>query len=324
MEVTRRSASLGALLLALGFSEGAVAQSYPNKNVRLIVPIAAGSLTDIVARILAEGLSRASGQNYVVENRPGAGTALGSAIVAQAPPDGYTLLLGTVSLVILPAIDNKLQFNPFVDLQPVTLITEVPNILLVHASVPANTLPELIAYAKKNPGKLSFASQGFGATGHMAGELLKQVAGIDINHVPYRGSAPAAQDLIAGHVHMLFDALPLAVANSQNSSVKALAITAPERAKAMPDVPTTAEYGLGDVQTSSWFGLYAPANTPASIITWLNDQTQRTFRAPAVNDKMVAQGNRLRLLGPAEFKAFMAKDAERWRRVAEIGKIRVE
>jgi tripartite-type tricarboxylate transporter receptor subunit TctC len=324
MDVTRRSAGLGAFLFALGLTQGAVAQSYPNKNVRLVVPQAAGGVADVVARILADGLAKASGQNFVVENRAGAGTALGSAIVAQAAPDGYALLLGTVSLAILPAIDSKLQFNPSLDLQPVTLVADVPNVLLVHSSVPANTLPELIAYAKKNPGKLSYASQGVGTTGHMAGELLKQVAGIDVNHVPYRGSAPAAQDLIAGHVHILFDALPLAISNSRNSSVKALAIAAPERAKAMPDVPTTAEFGLGDVQTSAWFGLYAPAKTPTSIITWLNEQTQKAFRAPEVYDKLMSQGNLLRLLGPDDFKAYMAKDAERWRRVAEIGKIRVE
>ena len=315
-----RVAAVGFLALVWAVTPG-MAETFPSKNIRLIVPQGAGGMADMVGRILANDISQSSGQNVVVENRAGGGTMIGSDVVAKAAPDGYTLLLGTVSLAILPAIDSTLPFNPEKDLIPITLIADVPNVLLVHSSVPVKSLQELIDYAKKNPGKLSYASQGMGTTGHMAAELFKQVAGIDITHVPYRGSAPAAQDLIAGHVHLLFDALPLAVANLKNDSVRALAIAAPKRADVLPDVPTMAESGLPAVQTSAWFGLYAPAKTPEPIVKWLNDQAVKSFSAEETRKRLLSQGASLPLLQPEAFTAYMAKDAQRWSDVAKVGKI---
>lgn len=321
MEFSRRAALTGSIV-ALMAAQSSYAQSYPAGNIRLIVPQGAGGLADVLGRFLAKGLSESSRQNVFVENRPGAGTVIGSDVVVKAPPDGYTLLLATVSLSILPAIDDSLPFDPAKDLAPVTLIADVPSVLLVHKSVPADTLEDFVAYAKKNPGKLSYASQGVGTTGHMAGELLKQAAGIDIAHVPYRGGGPAAQDLLAGHVHMLFDALPLAVTNLQNDSVKALAVTSAERVKALPTVPTTSEAGLPAVQSSAWFGLFAPSKTPETVIQWLHEATTKTFNDPSVRGKLVDQGTLLPLLGPAELRAYMAKDTKRWTDVARAGNIR--
>lgn len=310
---------IAAVLIGL---PGASAQTYPDKNIRIIVPQGAGGMADMIGRYLANGILKDTGQTAVVENRAGGGTMIGSDIVAKSAPDGYNILLGTVSLTIVPAIDGTVPFNPQTDLVPVSRIAEMPSVLLVHKSVPATTLQELVDYAKKNPGKLSYASQGIGTTGHMAGELFKQVAGIDLTHVPYRGSAPAAQDLIAGHVHILFDALPLAVSNLKNDSVRALAIASTKRSDALPNVPTTTEAGFPAIQIAAWFGLFAPKDTPQPIINTLYGFVTKTFNTPDVRDKLSTQGADLPLTEPAAFKEFMVKDTERWRGVAETGKIK--
>jgi tripartite-type tricarboxylate transporter receptor subunit TctC len=321
---TRRQAlRFAGLLLGLA-ALPAWGQAYPSQVVKLVVPQAPGGMADLVARLLAQGLTEAGKQNVVVENRPGGGTMIGSDVVAKAAPDGHTLLLGTVSLAILPGIESKMPFDPQKDLAPVVQIADVPNVLLVHKSVPANSVQELVAYAKANPGKLTYASQGMGTTGHMAGELFRQTAGIDITHVPYRGSAPAAQDLIAGQVHMLFDVLPLAMANLKNDSVKALAIAAPERAAVLPDVPSMAEAGLPQVRTSAWFGLLAPAGTPAPVLDWLNRETNRIFQAPAVRDRLVSQGSALSLGSGEAFAAYLAADTRRWTEVARKAGIKAQ
>lgn len=319
--------TLASVIATLAFISAAAelaAQSYPSKSVRIIVPQGAGGMADMIGRFLANGMTQDTKQPAVVENRAGGGTMIGSDLVAKAEPDGHTLLLGTVSLAIVPAIDGTLPFNPATDLVPISEIAQVANVLLIHKSVPAQNLKELIDYAKKNPGKLSYASQGVGTTGHMAGELFKQAAGIDITHVPYRGSAPAAQDLIAGHVQLLFDVLPLAVANLKNGSIRAIAIAAPQRAAALPDVPTTAEAGFAVVQTAAWFGLFAPKGTPDSVVKWLHDVVKKVFAAPDIREKLTAQGALLPLSDPATFKEFMARDTVRWRGVAETGKIKVQ
>jgi len=318
-----RCIAIALTAMVSGFAPTALAQDYPERAIRLVVPQAAGGMADMTGRFLANGITEASMQPAVVENRPGGGTMIGSDVVARAEPDGYTLLLGTVSLTILPAIDNNLPFDPVADLTPISRLTEMPSVLLVHKSVPATTLKELVDYAKKNPGKLSYASQGIGTTGHMAGELFKQVAGIDMTHVPYRGSAPAAQDLIAGHVQLLFDALPLAIGNLKNGNIRAIAIASPERSKALPDVPTTAEAGLPSVLISAWFGLYAPAKTPDTIVNWLSEQAERTFNNPDVRKKLEGMGAMLPLTKPADFKRYMSEDVERWNKVAKAGKITI-
>lgn len=317
-----RHSIAAAVAVAMLSCAPAFANEYPSRTIRLIVPQAAGGMADMVGRLLANGITQESKQPAIVENRPGGGTMIGSDVVARATPDGYTLLLGTVSLAILPAIETTLPFDPETDLIPISQIADVANVLLVHESVPAKTLQELIEYARKNPGKLSYASQGPGTTGHMAGELFKQAAGLDITHVPYRGSAPAAQDLLAGHVQILFDALPLAITNVKTGKVRALAITTPERAKALPDVPTTAEAGLPTVRTSAWFGLFAPAKTPDSVVQWLSENTLKIFKDPSVRAKMEALGAMMPLSDPESFKRYMKEDLQRWSKVAEIGKLK--
>jgi tripartite-type tricarboxylate transporter receptor subunit TctC len=297
-------------------------QAYPSRTVKLVVPQAAGGAADLLGRLLADGLSKASNQTVVVENRVGAGTVMGTDSVAKAAPDGYTLLMGTFAMAVLPGIDSKLPFDPVKDLIPVVQIADVPSVLLVNKSVPAQSLKELIAYAKANPGKLSFASQGLATSGHMKGELLKQTAGIDITHVPYRGSAPAAQDLIAGHVHMLFQTVTLAASDLQNDSIRAIAITSAKRSPVLPNVPTIAEAGMPAVESSVWFGLFAPAGTPADIVNWLNTEANKIFQTPAVRDRLTAQGMNLPLGTAAAFQQFVASESKRWVEVAQRGNIK--
>src|SRR6187551_1329048 len=258
------------------------AQDYPNRPIRIIVPLAAGGMADILARTIAAKLSEA-GHTAVVENRTGGSGVIGADAVAKSAPDGYTLLMGLHATQAILVHLQKLPYDPAKDFAPVVHVATVPNVLLVNAAVPANSLRELIAYAKANPDKLTFASQGNGSTGHMIGEQFKVAAGIALTHVPYRGAAPASQDLVAGHVSMLFDIVPLAVSNLQSGKVRALAVCAPERVKVLPDVPTIAEAGLPGMEAGAWFGLFAPAGTPPAAVAWVNQEARKAFAAPEMS-----------------------------------------
>jgi tripartite-type tricarboxylate transporter receptor subunit TctC len=317
-----------ALLFAGGaFAAGAGrahAQDYPSRPIRIIVPLAAGGMADILARVIAQKINEATGHAVVVENRTGGGGVIGADAVAKSPADGYTLLMGLHATQAILVHLQKLPYDPAKDFAPVVHIATVPNVLLVHNSVPANSLAELIAHAKANPLKLTFASQGNGSTGHMIGEQFKVAAGIALTHVPYRGAAPASQDLLAGHVSMLFDIVPLAVSNLQSGKVRALAVCAPERVKVLPDVPTIAEAGLPGMEAGAWFGLFAPAGTPPAAIAWVNGEARKAFAAPEIRDRFAGQGALLPLGPPDQFGQHVAAETERWGALIRRAGIKME
>ena len=287
------------------------AQTYPSQPIKIVVPTAPGGVADIVGRSFAQKLNEA-GKTAVVENKTGAGGAIAADFVAKSPPDGYTIYVGFhATNAILPHL-QKLNYNPETDLLPVTIAAKTANVLVVNPSVPAKSMKELIAYAKANPGKLTFASQGNGSTGHNVGEQFKSAAGIDINHVPYRGAAPAAQDLIAGHVTMLFDVLTTAVPQIKSDKVRAIAIADAKRAKSLPEVPTVAEAGLPELESGPWFGFFVPAGTPKPVIDWLYAEAKKAFNSPEVQAQFEKQGLTAMLGTPEQTRAFVAGEYKRW------------
>ena len=282
------AARAAAIAAALALTAPAHAQDYPSKPIKVLVPAAAGGIGDILPRIMGQKLAE-SGHTMIVENRTAGAGVVAADAVAKAPPDGYLLLLGNQGLLSIRPHLTKLPYDTTKDLAPVILLVTVPNILIVHPSVPAKNLQELIAYAKANPGKLSYASQGVGASGHIAGELFKQAAGVDITHVPYRGAAPAAQDLAAGHVSMMFDVVSLALGPLNAGAVRALGVASTERVATLPNVPTMAEQGY-PMEIGAWFGLSAPAGTPPAVISWLNREANAVFSKPDARDRFVFAG----------------------------------
>jgi tripartite-type tricarboxylate transporter receptor subunit TctC len=274
------------------------------------VPAAPGGIGDMLPRIVAQKLGEA-GVTMVVENRTGGAGVVAAEAVAKAPPDGYLLLLGNQGQLAVRPHLAKLPYDSIKDFAPVLLMVTVPNILIVHGSVPAKTLPELIAYAKANPGKLSYASQGIGASGHIAGELFKLAAGVDITHVPYRGAAPAAQDLAAGHVSMMFDVVSLALGPIRSGAVRAIGVAAKERVAVLPEVPTLAEGGQ-PLEVGAWFGLLAPAGTPKPVIDWLNRESTKALSTREARERFVAQGASLPLGTPESFRNFIAAQSARF------------
>jgi tripartite-type tricarboxylate transporter receptor subunit TctC len=314
-----------AVALATLAATPAAAQSYPAKPIKIIVSLAPGGLADILARAAAQHLGDVGKQSVVVENRTGAGGVIGADAAAKSPPDGYTLYVGLHSTnAILPFLNSKLPYDPAKDFVPVIHIATFPNVLVVNAAVPAKSVSELVAYIKANPGRVSYASQGNGSSGHMAGEQFKQVAGVDIIHVPYRGAAPAAQDLISGQVQMMFDSITLQMAQLSAGTVRALAVTSAQRVAAIPDVPTMSEAGFADVQGGAWFGLFAPTGTPREAIDWLNRETRKAFAASEVRERMLGQGALLPLGSPEDFGAFVAAERNRWGEVIRRGGIKAE
>jgi tripartite-type tricarboxylate transporter receptor subunit TctC len=302
----------------------AQAQTYPTQPIKLIVATPPGGIADLVGRTLAQKLSEA-GKTAVVENRTGGAGTIGAAAVAKSPPDGYTLFIGFHQThTVLPHLMAKLPYDAVKDFAPVTLIVASANVLVVHPSVPANTVKELIAHAKANPGKLRYASQGNGSSGHIVGEQFKLATGTDIVHVPYRGAAPAIQDLVAGHVSMMFDIAPLAKAQIEGKNVRGLAVAGSKRLSVLPDLPSMAEVGLPELEGGPWFGLLAPAGTPRPIIDWLNAETKKAFSAPEVRQRFGSQGMDLPLNTPEEFAAFMAADSKRWGDVIRRAGIKIE
>jgi tripartite-type tricarboxylate transporter receptor subunit TctC len=304
---------IGAALV-LAFAPGpAAAQDYPRQPIKIIVPLAAGGMADIFARTFAQKVGEATGATIVVENRTGGGGAIGADAVAKAPADGYTLLMGFHAvLTILPQLGGKLPYDPSKDFTPVALVAGVPNVLVVNPALPVKSVKELVDYAKANPGKITYASQGNGSTGHMAGEQFRFAAGVDIVHVPYRGAAPAIQDLVAGHTAMMFDILSLAIPQIKDGKMRALAIATPQRAKVVPDLPTMAEAGYPGVEGGPWFGLVAPAGTPQPAIEWLNREARKAFAAPDVRDRFNSQGVEFALGSAQDFAAYIAADYKRW------------
>jgi len=320
-----RIAACIALALALCVHAGAHAQDYPSRPVRIIVPTTAAGLTDLAARLLAQKLGAVAKQPFVVENRPGGGGTIGAEAVARSAPDGYTLLMGFHGVnAILPALGAKMPLDPVRDLDPVVLLITVPNVLVVGPNVAASTVQELVALARARPGTLTFASQGNGSSGHLAGELFRISTGIEIVHVPYKGPAEAIRDVMNGQVTMMFDVVTLALPNVKAGKVRALAVATRERVAAAGDIPSMAEAGLPAVEVGAWFALYAPAKTPRPVIDWLNAEAVKAFGDPEIRDRFTAQGSSVPLGPPEALGSYAANELARWRRVGQAASIRLD
>jgi tripartite-type tricarboxylate transporter receptor subunit TctC len=309
-------------LLAFGLASfagigGAVALDYPTKPVRWIVGYPAGGSTDIVARLIGQYLSEKLGQQFVIENRPGAGNNLGTEQVVRAAPDGYTLLLINPANAVNATLYEKLSFNFIQDIAPVTGFIRTPNVMEVNPSVPVKTVPEFIAYAKANPGKINLASSGNGTSIHMSGELFKMMAGLDMVHVPYRGSAPMLTDLIGGQVQVTFDNMPSSIEHIRAGRLRALAVTTAVRSDALPDVPVVADF-LPGYEASSWFGAGVPKGTPAEIVEKLNKEMNAALADPKIKERLDALGG-ISLAGtPADFGKVIAEETEKWAKVVKF------
>ncbi|QTN30754.1 tripartite tricarboxylate transporter substrate binding protein [Rhodoferax sp. AJA081-3] len=323
------AASAAALCALTGL--GAHAQgAWPNKPVRIVVPFAPGGTTDILARAVAPELSRVFGQQFVVENKAGAGGNLGAEAVAKSAPDGYTLLMGTVGTHgINRALYPKLAYDPIKDFAPVTLVASVPNVMVVNAELAKanniNTVQDFVKLAKSRPGKLNMASSGNGTSIHLAGELFKSQTGTFMTHIPYRGSGPALLDLVGGQVDVMFDNLPSAMQLIKGGKIKALALTSSTRSAALPDAPTIEEAaGLKGFEATSWFGLLAPAGTPPDVVNRIQQEVTRALASPAINEKMVAQGAIPSGNTPAQFAALIDSEHKKWAQVVKVSGARVD
>ena len=311
------------LLLALAVPCTAAA-AYPDHPIRIVVPVAPGGGNDIVARLLARRLSDRWGQPVVVDNRPGASTAIGSEIVARATPDGYTIMLCSVSFAINAAARAKLPFDPIRDFAPITQVARVPQIVVVNPSLPAASLKEFIALAKAKPGQLNYASAGNGSSTHLAMELLMEMAGIALNHVPYKGTGPGMTDVIAGHVQVTFNAIPPVLPHVKSGKVRALGVANPRRFPTLPDVPTFGEAGLPGYTFASWFGIMAPARTPREILRQLNEELVRIIRDPEVNKTFIELGIDPLGTTPEEFGKNLRADIARSSELVRKHNIRAE
>jgi len=316
----RRTLLLGPLALATALAAGhlpAAAQAYPTKPIHLVVGYAAGGSTDSVARLLGQKLSEILGQPVVVENKPGAGATIASESVAKAAPDGYTLFMSTIANTINTTLYKRLAFDFERDFAPVSLVATVPNVLVVNPQVPATTVKEFIALAKSKPGELYFGSSGSGSSVHLSGELFNMVAGVKLTHVPYKGSAPAAVDLMSGQIQAMFDNLSTALPYIKAGRLRALAVTSAERSPAAPDIPTMAEAGLPDCEVLSWFALVAPAKTPKDILDRLNAATVKALADPAVKQQFEALGADPVSSPPGALAAFITTETAKWAKVVK-------
>ncbi|HTV31073.1 MAG TPA: tripartite tricarboxylate transporter substrate binding protein [Xanthobacteraceae bacterium] len=319
MSLTPTKLTLSILAIA-SLACGAFAQSsaYPDRPVSMVVTFAAGGSSDVLARAVAEAMSHSLGQQIAVDNRPGAGGQIGAEAVAHAAPDGYTVLFGTNgTLGIGPALYKNLRYDPFHDLAPVGLLHKLPLLLIVNPSVPAKDLHDLIDYGRTNPGKLSFASAGVGSVSHLAGELFKEDAKIDILHVPYKGGGAAVTDLISGRVSMMLETIPNALPLARSGQMRAIAVTTKERSSSAPEIPTMAESGLSDFDVSAWTGLFVPGGTPRAVIDRLNGETRKIAGEKHYVDLIQSMGTNVAASSPEEFGAFVRDDVARWTKVIE-------
>jgi tripartite-type tricarboxylate transporter receptor subunit TctC len=320
--------TVNALLCAAAvlFGTHASAQAtYPSHPVRLVVPFPAGGTTDILARAVAQRLSEVWGQQVVVDNRPGAGGNIGTELVAKAAPDGYTLEMGTVGThAINASLYSHLPYDPVKDFAPVILVAGVPNVLVVNPALPVNSVQELIAYAKANPGKLNFASSGSGTSIHLSGELFKVMTGVSMTHVPYKGSAPALTDLMGGQVQLMFDNLPSSLPFIKAGKLRALAVTSAARSTALPDLPTLQEAGVPGFEASSWFGVLAPAGTPREIVLRINGEVAKWLATPEARDKLASQGAIAAGGTPDDFVRHIAAETAKWAKVVKASGAKVD
>ena len=313
---------LTALVVAVAIAP-AVAADYPNKPVRWVVPYPPGGTTDILARLIGNYLSEHLGQTFIIENKPGGGNNIGTEFVARAPHDGYTLLLVNPANGINQSLYKNLKFDLLKDIVPVAGITRVPNVMEVNPNFPAKTVAEFIAYAKANPGKVNMGSSGTGTSVHMSGELFMSMAGIKMAHVPYRGSAPALTDLMAGTVDVMFDNMPSSIGHIQGGKIRAMAVTTEARSKALPDIPTVAETVPG-YEASAWFGIGAPKGTPADVIDKLNKTVNEALKDPKMIERLADLGGAPMGGTPADFGKIMADEVAKWKKVVDFSGATVE
>jgi tripartite-type tricarboxylate transporter receptor subunit TctC len=322
-QTTRRRAftfALGAMALGTGLLTTAPASlaqtAYPTKTITIVVPFPAGGTTDILARILGQYMGTALGQPLIVDNRAGAGGNIGGQVAARAPADGYTLFMGTVGTHAINAgLYKKMPFDPVKDFAPLTRVAMVPNVLVANPSQPFKTVPELIAYAKVNPGKVTYGSSGNGSSIHLSGELFKTMAKVDMVHVPYKGSAPAVNDLLGGQIAIMFDNLPSALPHIKAGKLRAIAVTSAKRSPELPNVPTIAESGVPGYEATSWFGMFAPAATPPAIVAQLNAVIVKALNDPEIKKRISEQGAEVHPETPAEFAAYIQKESAKWGKV---------
>ncbi len=326
---TRRT-MLGLVLsaAACASSGAALAQTaaYPSRPVRMIVPFTAGGTTDIFARLVGDKLSQSLGQQFIIENRGGAGGNIGTDAVAKAEPDGYTLVMGTVGThAINPSLYTKMPYDALTDFAPVAFVAGVPNLMVVSPKkVKATTVQEFIAEAKATPGKFTMASSGNGTSIHLSGELFKQMTGIEMPHVPYRGSGPAVNDLIGGQVDVMFDNLPSSIEQVRGGNLRALAVTSAQRSPAIADKPTLAEAGLPGFEASSWFALFAPKGTPPEITSKLNQEVRKALEMPDVQKRYADLGGEIRMMSPDELMAYVRSEHEKWAKVVKTSGAKVD
>ncbi len=302
----------------------AQAQDFPNKPIKLIVPFPPGGPNDIIARLVGQRMSEILKQNVVIDNRGGQGGVLGTDAVAKSPPDGYTIAITSAGALVISPSMEKVAYDTLKDLQPITLVAKVPEMLVVATSVPASNMKELVALAKAQPGKLNFASSGPGSMPHLAGELLKLTAKIDIVHVPYRGAAPAVNDLLGQQVQMVFLDLPALLPHIKAGKLKPIAVGAPQRVPSAPEVPTTTEAGMPDIQTENWYGMVAPAKTPPQIVAALNKAAVEAMKDPAVISKLSSQGAILIGNSPDQFRAFIDSEIKKWAKVIKDAGVKTQ
>ena len=320
-----RCATTCLLTAMLIMASAAPAQTYPIRPIRWVVTYPPGGPTDVVARAIGAKLTEAWGQQIVIDNRAGAGGVIGTDIAAKAVPDGYTLLFGTsAGLTINPALNSKLPYDAVKDFAPVSLLVLNPQILVVHPAVPVNSVKELVALAKARPGQLNYASVGIGSPNHMGMELLKALTGIDIVHVPYKGTGPAITDLLGGQVQVMFNSMPSVIPLVASGKLKGLAVGSVQRSPAVPDIPTVAEAGVPGFENVTWYGMFAPAKTPHDIIVKLNKQVVQILASPEMAQRLASQGAEPRSSTPEELTKFMRVESERWKKVIKTAGIKVE
>jgi tripartite-type tricarboxylate transporter receptor subunit TctC len=320
-----RRASFPLLAVLLTTSATAAAQAYPNRPIRFIVPFPPGGSGDVVVRAVGQKLTEAWGQAVVVDNRAGASGNIGLQVAARSAPDGYTLVLGTASThAINPGLQRNLPYDIQKDFAAIAMLISVPNILVAHPSVPARTMKELIELARARPGQLGFASNGIGTSAHMAGELLKKEARIQLVHVPYKGAGIAINDVLGGHVPLLFGAVATSLPHVQSGRLRALGVTSLQRSAAAPDVPTVVEAGLPGFEVVQWFGAFAPSATPADVVSRLHDGISQALQAPEVKERLVRQGFDVPQISREKFGAYVRDELAKWTRVIREAGIKGE
>ena len=310
--------------LQLAIAGPAAAQSYPVKSIRWISPWPAGGANDIFSRAIGQKIAESLGQQVLVDNRPGAAGTIGSDIAAKAPADGYTLVMGSSPThAIAPALYPALPYDPVRDFAAVTLVGSVPNVLVLHPSVPAKTVKEFIAVAKARPGKLNFASTGNGTSQHLSAELFKFMAGLDMVHIPYKGTAPALTELVAGQVDLAFENMPALIPHIQAGRLRALAVTTTKRSAVMPELPTIAEAALPGYDASVWFGVFAPAGTPRPVIDRLHGEILKALQTQDLKSRMIAMGTDVSGMGPDDFSAYVRKEIPKWANLVKAAGVKV-